>query len=473
MHVHYFVHVYHLNVLCFPVSVFFGINHSYWCIHLSKVPPLTDECSVFEVPPLHQAVFSGDIEETERLIRAGEDPNQRIRSGPKICRCVQDGWNTMYGYFDGTTPLMIASQRGHLKIVKYLRNQGAKIARTDCLGFNAFLLACGTNQLDVCRYLSRHGAPLEFRDELNGMTPLLIACRTRSDDVARWLIEKGANVHVCDFTGRGSLHFAAWNFNIILMQLLVSQHVKINCKDRDGNTPLHLLLSGFPLEHPTTEEFLEQQKEVDTVKRILGTMAKIKESNVIVDMGLTYRRGTADLMSKSYEKWKSLSGFIKLGADPNVKNREGQTPMQVLLENLPEAYISKGRVIVFEPNKNQELLVLLLILLKLGADPEIKLKNGDTINSLYQVKKNAIARRILNKYQNIVSDITCTENDDIVEETIARHGAKYLMKLKAVESEIEALSDMVIEPERPPAWYEVVLDRMASIYRYIDSTVNG
>ena len=147
--------------------------------------------------------------------------------------------------------------------------------------------------------------------------------------------------------------------------------------------------------------------------------------------------------------------------------------MHVLLENLPEAYISKGRVIVFEPNKNQELLVLLLILLKLGADPEIKLRNGDTINSLYQVKKNAIARRILNKYQNIVGDITCTENDDIVEETIARHGAKYLMKLKAVESEIEALSDMVIEPERPPAWYEVVLDRMASIYRYVDSTVNG
>lgn len=88
----------------------------------------------------------------------------------------------------------------------------------------------------------------------------------------------------------------------------------------------------------------------------------------MIDLGLTIRRGTEDIMVKSYEKWKSLSVFLKLGADPNVRNREGKTPLQVLLEGLPEAYISKGRVIVFQPNRNQELLVLLLILLKLGED---------------------------------------------------------------------------------------------------------
>lgn len=436
-----------------------------------KILLLADENEVLDVQYLHQAVFDGNLEHTQLLVKAGEDPNQKLRGGPKIFTCVQDGWKMMYGYFEGTTPLMIASQRGHLKIVKFLRNQGAIIGKTDCLGFNAFLMACGSNQLDVCRYLFRHRTHLEFRDELNGMTPLLVACRAGNEAVAKWLIEEGANVHVCDFTGKGALHFAAWNYNIPLMQLLVSKFVKINSKDRDGNTPLHLMLSDSPLEPPATEEFLEQKKEVDTIKGILETMAKMKDANIIVDLGLTIRRGTEDIMAKSYEKWKSLSVFLKLGADPNVRNREGKTPLQVLLEGLPEAYISKGRVIVFQPNRNQELLVLLLILLKLGEDPEMKLAGGITSNDLCKLQKNALAQRILNRYKNNVDDVI--ENDDVVKKTIAMFGSKYLLKVKQVESEIESLSNMIIEPVRRRSLFEFMYDGITELYQYVDSVVSG
>lgn len=430
-----------------------------------------EEEEVLDSPYLHRAVFDGNLEHTKMLVKAGEDPNQKLSGGPKIFTCVQDGWKTMYGYFEGTTPLMIASQRGHLKIVKFLRNQGAIIGKTDCLGFNAFLLACGSNRLDVCRYLLGHRSPLEFRDELNGMTPLLIACRAGNEVVARWLIEEGANVHVCDFTGKGALHFAAWNYNVPLMQLLVSKFVKINSKDRDGNTPLHLMLSDSPMEPPATEEFLEQTKEVDTIQGVLKTMAKLRDANIIVDLGLTIRRGTDDLLGKSYEKWKSLSAFLKLGADPNVRNREGKTPLQVLLEGLPEAYISKGRVVGFQPNRNQELLVLLLILLKLGEDPEMKLAGGITSNDLSQVQKNALAQRILNRYRNNVNDVI--ENDDVVQKTIAKYGSKYLLTLKQVENEIETLSNMIIEPVRQRSLFEFLYDGITEFYQYVDSVVSG
>lgn len=431
----------------------------------------TDENKVFEVPLLHQAVFDGNLKETQWLVKNGEDPNQKLQDGPKLFQSVQDGWKTLYGYFEGTTPLMIASQRGHLKIVKFLHTRGAIISKTDSLGFNAFLLACGANQLDVCRYLHNHGAALEFRDELNGMTPLLIACSTGREAVARWLAGRGANVHACDFSGRSTLHFAAWNYNFPLIELFVSKSVKINGKDRNGNTPLHLMLSDASLEPPALAEVLVQKKEVDTIQYVLKKMSNFKDINLIIDLGLTFSRGTDDFLNKSNEKWTSLSEFVKLGANPNIKNRNGQTPLHTLLECLPEAYISKGSVIVFHPNKNQELLVQLLILLKLGADPDLKLGNGRTTINLCQSQQNALALCILNRYQNIVDDKI--ENAVVVEETIAKHRQKYLQKLKQVESEIEILSDMIIEPVRQRPFYEIVYDNLAALYRYMDSVVIG
>ncbi|XP_061173125.1 ankyrin repeat and protein kinase domain-containing protein 1-like [Saccostrea echinata] len=430
-----------------------------------------DENKVFAVPQLHQAVFEGNIEDTQCLIKDGQDPNQKLLDGPRFFRCVEDGQKALYGYFEGTTPLMIASQNGHLKLVKFLRSQGAVISKTDSLGFNAFLLACGANQLDVCRYLLSHGASLEFRDELNGMTPLLIACRAGNEAVARWLIDRGANVHACDYSGRGTLHFAAWNYSISLIQLLVSKSVKINGKDRDGNTPLHLMLSNTSLESTALEEVFVQNKEVETVEHILKKMNKLKDVNIIVDFGLTTRRGKADLLNKSSEKWKSLSEFIKIGADSSIKNRDGQTPLHVLLQCLPETFISKGRVVVFEPNRNQELLVQLLILLKLGVDPEVKLGDGRTTIELCQSKKNALAIRILKRYQNIVNDTNA--NNPVVDQTMANSRQKYLQKLKQVENEIEMLSDMVIEPLRQRSFYEIVYDNCIALYRYVDSIVIG
>ncbi|XP_062568421.1 putative ankyrin repeat protein RF_0381 [Saccostrea cucullata] len=430
-----------------------------------------DESNAFDVPRLHQAVFEGNLEFTQCMIKEGPDPNQKLQEGPRFFRCVEDGQKALYGYFEGTTPLMIASQRGHLKLVKFLRSQGALISKTDSLGFNAFLLACGANQLDVCRYLLRHGASLEFRDELNGMTPLLIACRAGNEAVAKWLIDRGANVHACDFSGRGTLHFAAWNYSVFLIQLLVSKSVKINGKDRDGNTPLHLLLSDTSLEPTALEQVFDQKKEVETVEYVLERMNKLKDGDLMVDFGLTSRRGTADLMNKSNEKWKSLSEFIKIGADSSIKNREGKTPLHVLLQCLPETFISNERVVVFEPNRNQELLVQLLILLKLGVDPEVKLGDGRTTIELCQSRKNALALRILNRYQNIVNDTTV--NSPVVDQTIAKYRQRYLQKLKQIENEIEMLSDMVIEPLRKRSFYEFVYDNCVALYRYVDSIVIG
>lgn len=101
----------------------------------------------------------------------------------------------------------------------------------------------------------------------------------------------------------------------------------------------------------------------------------------------------------------------------------------------------------------------------------MKLAGGITSNDLCKLQKNALAQRILNRYKNNVDDVI--ENDDVVKKTIAMFGSKYLLKVKQVESEIESLSNMIIEPVRRRSLFEFMYDGITELYRYVDSVVSG
>ena len=57
-----------------------------------------------------------------------------------------------YGY----TPIMLASQQGHLECVRILQERGASLETKSCSGHRALSLAQG--HLDVCSFLLEHGA---------------------------------------------------------------------------------------------------------------------------------------------------------------------------------------------------------------------------------------------------------------------------------------------------------------------------
>ena len=86
--------------------------------------------------------------------------------------------------------LLKECEKGELKIVKFLVENGANIEIKDNNGMTPLSNACRGGYLDVVKFLIENGANIETKD-VNGMTPLLKAI---SLDVVKFLVEKGANI---------------------------------------------------------------------------------------------------------------------------------------------------------------------------------------------------------------------------------------------------------------------------------------
>ncbi len=112
-----------------------------------------------EVFPLIRAAWRGDVTETERLLRAGEEVN----------RATADGW----------TALLAAVDAGSLEVVETLLQAGANPDAVYRKRFFPLLLAAEKTRTDIAEALLKHGADANFR---GGLPTVLF--REREEDVA-------------------------------------------------------------------------------------------------------------------------------------------------------------------------------------------------------------------------------------------------------------------------------------------------
>lgn len=105
------------------------------------------------------------------LVRAGADVDARD-GGPAL-------W----------TPLMYASDRGELALVRFLLDQGATIDLQDGDGFTALTLAAEHGYWDVAKLLAERGADVHYQDA-TGHSALSRARKESLEDVAAYLVSK-------------------------------------------------------------------------------------------------------------------------------------------------------------------------------------------------------------------------------------------------------------------------------------------
>jgi len=110
---------------------------------------------------------------------------------------------------DGWTPLMLASARGHLPIVKKLLECGgdAKLTETD-LSYTALHLAAWNNRGDIVKYLIEEaGCPPDPEGEAK-RTPLMLAANWGASSSMKSLLNLGANPSKGDSRGRTAKDWA-------------------------------------------------------------------------------------------------------------------------------------------------------------------------------------------------------------------------------------------------------------------------
>ena len=245
--------------------------------------------------PLHYAT---DPVSVEALIKAGADVNKRDNRF-------------------GETPLHLATQRGDLAVVKALLSAKANPqARNDrgetplhsaawCEGFGA------RNASDIVKILIKEGADVDARDK-TGSTPLNKGAQINaSPSFMKTLLEADADPKAKNKLGDTVLHSTVTNWDwvegLAVLKMLIKEEVDVNEPDRNGESPLFLVMRRFYQDGSLpVRELLEA-----------GADPNARDNNGKTLLILGIKNGDES----------SVQLLVERGADVNAPDREGYTPL--------------------------------------------------------------------------------------------------------------------------------------------------
>lgn len=186
--------------------------------------------------PLYLAALSGHADAVRMLIDRGASARIGCVLGPRGQRTE--------------TPLQIAVVRGHTAVAELLM-RSQKQARHSSTGTGLAALfreACQRGHLGLVRLLREHGAGIDnaHSDRYTRDTPLLAACRRGQVEVVQYLLEAGAKATAASRAGVSPLMNASMAGVPKLIALLLDNGAQdqINTADYLGWTPLLLACRG-------------------------------------------------------------------------------------------------------------------------------------------------------------------------------------------------------------------------------------
>lgn len=95
--------------------------------------------------------------------------------------------------YDGTYPLIQASQQGRSDVVRFLIEQNAVLDALDQYGNNALWAACYADSSDCIDALLRAGIDINHQNSASGATALIFAASSGREKVVEQLLAAGAD----------------------------------------------------------------------------------------------------------------------------------------------------------------------------------------------------------------------------------------------------------------------------------------
>lgn len=247
--------------------------------------------------PLHLAAVEGYLEIVKLLIERGADVEP------------EDRW--------GSKPVMEAHEKGHKEVVETLVKAGAHVETNLGLNLSKRLMQyCAHGSLDLVKEMLMGGAKATFTDK-EMRSPLHLACAEGHFEVARLLLLNGADPMVADKSGSTPVNEAVKNKHMDMLNLL---------RTFGGIVPVHLM-SAEEAEYQRELNLVNMCScgDVNKVEYLLGIGGKVNYAN--------YDKRTGLHLACAEGHLGVVECLLKAGANPNVKDRWGATPMDEAEKN--------------------------------------------------------------------------------------------------------------------------------------------
>lgn len=238
------------------------------------------------------AVIKGDAEQAERLVLSGASLNKAGK--------------------DGRTPLHHAARLGRFDIVGLLLEAGAQVnPRDKNLETPLFAALSCHEPLLMIDLLLEAGAKPDIPDA-EGRIPLHAAALSAPPPVIRLLIAATENPNRPDARGYQPLHRACESNSVEAVQAILFERVAIFSASMDGDTCLHLAAA---------------RQDSTAVADYLLTTEAAHLVNAVNLMGRSPLH-----IAVLHKHGKLVEGMIALGANVNVPDNQGNTPLHEAAE---------------------------------------------------------------------------------------------------------------------------------------------
>lgn len=247
---------------------------------------------------------------------------------------------------DGETPLLRAARSGHEGVLQVLLNAGADPCAVDEDGRTALHLAAAKNHFLLVRRFLEIGLSPNQREWKYGETPLhmvdhfadnesLIRCRS----TVRLLVKYGADIESNDNDGCTPLWSAMVHARPVVMEELIRAGAEVNppralgqtllfsCRNRGDLRKVKLLVASG------TDVFVRDD-DGGTMVHCTSNQPDLLRFMIAqgIDVNAQEHDGkTALHWAVLYDVMESVRILAENGADPTIRDEDGQTPIDIAL----------------------------------------------------------------------------------------------------------------------------------------------
>ncbi|XP_023318084.1 uncharacterized protein LOC111694373 [Trichogramma pretiosum] len=195
----------------------------------------------------------------------------------------------------------------------------------DDLGCTHFHVACEYGLKDVVQKFLELGQDPNLLVQKTGNSPLYLALSHNKREVSRLLLKHGADPNVANKDGRTALHVLGENYwNSPNMEMIFELKKKckpgqVDARDKSGNTPLHLAVPSL---------FTHVKHVVQALLEI-GANPNVANNEGLTPMHIICKRHCNDGL---WELFWNISDDMKRPVQLDVRDKSGNTPLHYALK---------------------------------------------------------------------------------------------------------------------------------------------